>query len=310
VVARRLVLAVPLLVVVSALTFLLVSLTPGNVADEILGYTGTPAQYRALDRALGLNLPVYDQYWQWLRHALNGNFGTSILSDQPVTELIRQRLPVTLSLVIGALLVSATLGVGLGVISAVRGGALGRGVDAFAQLGFALPAYWLAAEMIVLFAVDLKLFPVAGYVPTAQSMSGWFRSLVLPVVALSLYGVAAIAKQTRESMLDALASPYIWSARANGLRSRSVVLRHALRNASVNIVTVIGIQAVGLLIGTVFVENVFALPGLGSLVVTSATGHDLPVVQAIAVFVTVLVVLINIAVDIAYTWLNPRVNLE
>jgi peptide/nickel transport system permease protein len=296
------------MVVVSALSFLLVSLTPGNAADDILGATGTPAQYRALRQALGLDLPLYDQYWQWLRHALSGNFGTSILNDQPVTDLIRQRLPVTLSLVVGSLLVSVVIGVGLGIMSGVRGGAFGRGVDAFAQLGFALPSYWLAAEMIVLFAVGLKWFPVAGYAPIGQSVSGWARSLVLPVAALSLYGIAAIAKQTRESMLDALASPYIWSARANGLRSRSVVFRHALKNASLNIVTVVGIQAVGLLIGTVFVESVFALPGLGSLVVTSATGHDLPVVQAVAVFVTMLVVLINIMVDVAYTWLNPRVR--
>jgi peptide/nickel transport system permease protein len=310
VVARRCVLAVPLLFVVSALTFILVSLTPGNAAEEILGTSATPDQYAALDSALGLNLPLYDQYWTWLRHALTGDLGQSVFTGQPVAQAIGQRLPVTLSLLVGALLVSLVIGVGLGVLSALRCVVTGRAVDVLALIGFSLPAFWVGAELIVVFAVWRDWFPATGYVSFSDSPAEWLRSLVLPVVALSLYGIAATAKQTREAMLDVLGSEYIRMARANGISGRAIVVRHALRNASVRVVTVLGLQAVGLLGGTVLVENVFALPGLGSLMVNAATQHDLPVVAGMVVYFTLIVVVINLLVDLAYVWLNPRVRVR
>jgi peptide/nickel transport system permease protein len=310
VVTRRCMMTVPLLFVISALTFVLVSLTPGNAAEEILGTSATPAEYAALDRALGLNLPLYEQYWNWLRHALTGNLGQSIFTGQPVAQEIGQRLPVTLSLLVGALVVSAVIGIGLGVLSAVRGGVIGRAADALALIGFSLPAFWVGAELIVIFAVWRNWFPATGYVSITDSPAGWLHSLVLPVATLSLYGIASTAKQTREAMLDVLASEYIRIARANGIPRRAVILRHALRNASMRVVTVLGLLAVGLLGGTVLVENVFALPGLGSLMVTAATQHDLPVVAGIAVYFTLMVVAINLAVDLTYTWLNPRVRVR
>jgi peptide/nickel transport system permease protein len=302
--------AVPLLFVVSALTFVLVSLTPGNAAEEILGTSATPEEYAAFNRALGLNLPLYEQYWDWLRRALAGNLGESIFTGQPVTQAIGQRLPVTLSLLIGALLVSVVIGVGLGVFSALRGGATGRAVDALALIGFSLPAFWVGAELIVIFAVWQHWFPATGYVSVTDSPGGWLQLLILPVTALSLYGIAATAKQTREAMLDVLASEYIRIARANGISPRAIVFRHALRNASLRAITVVGLQAVGLLGGTVLVENVFALPGLGSLMVTAAAQHDLPVVAGMVVYFTLIVVVINLAVDLAYAWLNPRVRVR
>jgi peptide/nickel transport system permease protein len=310
VVARRCAIAVPLLLVVSALTFILVSLTPGNAAEEILGTSATPAEYAALERALGLNLPIYEQYWNWLEHALTGNLGQSIFTSQPVTQEIGQRLPVTLSLLVGALVVSAVAGVGLGVFSALRGGAVGRAADALALIGFSLPSFWVGAELIVIFAVWRNWFPATGYVSISASPAGWLHSLVLPVFTLSLYGIASLAKQTREAMLDALASEHIRMALANGIPRRSIVFRHALRNASMRVVTVFGLLAVGLLGGTVLVENVFALPGLGSLMVNAATEHDIPVVAGIAVCFTLMVVAINLAVDLAYVWLNPRVRIQ
>ena len=310
VVVRRCVMAVPLLFVVSALTFVLVSLTPGNAAEEILGTSATPAEYAALNRALGLDLPLYEQYWNWLRHALTGNLGQSIFTGQPVTQAIGQRLPVTLSLLVGALVVSVVIGVGLGVFSALRGGAVGRAADALALIGFSLPAFWVGAELIVIFAVWRHWFPATGYVSISDSPVGWLHSLVLPVAALSLYGIASTAKQTREAMLDVLASEHIRMAWANGISPRSIVFRHALRNASMRVVTVLGLLAVGLLGGTVLVENVFALPGLGSLMVTAATQHDIPVVAGMAVYFTVIVVAINLVVDLAYVWLNPRVRVR
>lgn len=308
VVGRRLLLAVPLLLVVSASSFLLLSLTPGDAANQILGPHATAEQYASLRRALGLDLPVQEQYLHWLRHALTGDLGASVITGETVTRAIGERLAPTLSLIVGSLLVSVLVGVGLGLFSAIRGGRAGRLADALALAGYSVPAFWIGAELIVLFAVKLTWFPATGYVPVSHSPVDWLRSLVLPVAALSLYGIAAVARQTREAMLDVLASEHIRMARANGLPARSILFRHALRNASVPVVTVLGVVAVGLLGGTIFVENVFALPGLGVLVVNASLQGDLPVVQGVAVFFTLVVIVVNLAIDLAYTWLNPRVR--
>ncbi len=308
VVFRRFLLAVPLLFAVSALTFILVSLTPGDPAREILGVQAAPDQYPKLRHALGLDLPLYEQYWRWLRHALTGNLGASLFNGEPVTHAIDVRFPVTVSLIIASLVVALVVGVGLGVLSAVRGGVLGRVVDALSLVGFAFPAFWLAAVLIAVFAVRWRVFPATGYVPLTESPSEWARSLVLPVVALSLGSVTAIAKQTREAMLDVLASEYILMAWANGLAPGSIIFKHALKNASLRVVTILGLQAIGLLGGTVFVENIFALPGVGGLLVNATLQHDLPVVQGIVIYFTVIVVCVNLVIDLAYTWLNPRVR--
>jgi peptide/nickel transport system permease protein len=310
VVTRRLGLALPLMFVVSGLTFLLVSLSPGDPTHQILGTTATRQEYAELRRNLGLDLPLYEQYWRWLRRALAGDLGVSLFSQQSVSEMIGQRFPVTLSLLVGSLVVTLVLGIGIGVFSALRGGALGRLVDGVALVGFSLPAFWLGAELIVLFSVKLNWLPATGYVPISQSPVEWARSLVLPVFALSLYGIAATAKQTREAMLDVLASEHIRMARANGMSRGSVTFRHALRNASMPVATVLGVIAVGLLGGTVLVETVFALPGLGSLMVTAAIQHDLPVVVGMAVYFTFMVVVINLVIDLAYAWLDPRVRVR
>jgi peptide/nickel transport system permease protein len=307
-VARRLALAVPLLLIVSAISFILLYLTPGDAANQILGAHGNPAQYAALRNALGLNRPVYEQYYDWLHHAVTGNLGTSLLSGVPVGQSIAQRLGVSISLIVGSLLVSILVGIALGALSAIRRGILGRAVDGLSLLGFALPAFWVAAELVVLFAVKLRWLSATGYVSPLQSVSQWLRSLVLPVASLSLYGVAVVAKQSRDAMLEALSSEHIQIARANGWSPRSLVFRHALRHAAIRVVTVLGLLAVGLVGGTVFVENVFVLPGLGSLVVNAAVQHDVPVVQGVTVCMTVVVVVINLVVDLAYAWLDPRVT--
>jgi peptide/nickel transport system permease protein len=307
-VLRRLLIAIPLVLAVSAISFVLVSLTPGDAARSILGEQGTEQQYKELRHALRLDLPLYQQYWDWLKHAVTGDLGSSLVTGQQVTAAIDSRLPATLSLIIGALLVSLLIGVGLGVVSAIRGGVLGRLVDGLALVGFALPAFWVGAELIVLFAVKLQWLPASGYVPMTESVTGWLESIILPVFALSLWGIAAVAKQAREAMLEALASEYIRVAWANGLSPSSIYFRHALKNASLRVLTVLGVQVLGLLGGTVLVENVFAIPGLGSLVVSSSAEKDLPVVQGIALYFTIMVVAINLATDLAYSVLNPRVR--
>jgi peptide/nickel transport system permease protein len=296
--------------VVSVLSFVLVSLTPGDAAREILGADATPEAYRSLRHALGLDQPLWEQYWTWLGHAVHGDLGVSLFTGEPVTQAIGERLPVTLWLISGALLVMLVVGVTLGVFSAVRGGTLGRFVDALGLTGFALPPFWVAAELIALFAVKWRFFPATGYVPITQSPSKWILSLMLPIAALALHGLAAVAKQTREAMLDALGSEYVRMAWANGISPTSIVYRHALKNAAIPVVTILGLQAVALLGGTVLVESVFALPGLGQLAVTASIQHDLPLVQGVVVYFTVIVVVINLVIDLAYSWLNPRVRTQ
>jgi peptide/nickel transport system permease protein len=308
VVVRRLFLAVPLLFVVSALSFVLVSATPGDAAQQILGIEAPPEAYPKLRHELGLDLPLYEQYWRWVNDAVRGDLGTSLFNGEHVTKTIGDRLPVTLSLIIGSLLVIIVVGVGLGVFSAVRGGAVGRFVDGLSLIGFALPGFWVGAVLIALFAVQVHWFPAIGYVPLVESPSDWARSLVLPVVALALHSVAVMAKQTREAMMDVLASEHVRMAWANGIPAHLIFFRLALKNASMRVVTIVGLQMVGLLGGTLFVEQVFALPGLGYVLVNSTLQGDLPVVQGLTVFFTLIIVLINLVVDLAYTWLDPRVR--
>lgn len=305
---RRLALALPLLFIVSVLTFALTSVAPGDAARGILGPIAPPSAYVQLRHALGLDLPVWDQYWRWLQKALSGDLGTSLVDGGSVTHEIAQRLPITLTLVLGGLLVSTIGGVAFGIFSALRGGFVGRLVDATALVGFALPAFWVGVELISVFAVKLDWLPATGYVTFSVSPTGWMRSIALPVVALAIGGIAAIAKQTREAMLEELSSEHVRMAWANGTSARSIYFRHALKGAGIRIVTVVGVQAVGLLGGSVFVENVFALPGLGSQIVSAASQHDIPVVQGVALVFTVIVVAINFAIDLVYNILDPRVR--
>jgi peptide/nickel transport system permease protein len=308
VVTRRILFAVPLLFFVSVLTFVLASLAPGDPAREILGLNASPEAYARLRESLGLDLPLYEQYWRWLTRALHGDLGVSIVSGEPVTHAITSRLPVTLSLLVGALIVSVLVGVGLGLFSAVRGGTMGRMVDAFSLLGLALPSFWLAAVLISVFAVKLGWFPAVGYVPIGESPSRWLQSLVLPVLALAVGAIADYAKRTRQALAEELRSEHIRMAWANGISPASIYFRHALKSASILVVTLVGLQVVALLGGTIFAEYVFALPGLGSLAVDASLRHDLPMIQGIVVLFTLIIVVVNLVVDLAYTWLNPRVH--
>jgi peptide/nickel transport system permease protein len=308
IVVRRLGFAIPLLFVVSALTFVLVSLVPGDPAYSILGTNHRPEEYKGLDHTLGFDQPLYDQYWHWLDRALHGNLGASLISKEDIGQMIQERLPVTMSLVVGCLVAISVVGVGIGVAAAVRGGFFGRIVDGLAMLGFALPGFWVGAVLISFFAVRLHWLPAVGYTPLADSPTAWLKSLILPIAALGVNSVAGVSKQTREAMLDALASEHVRIAHANGIPPRTIYFRLALKSAGFVVVTLIGLQAVGLLLGTVFIEQVFALPGLGSVLVTATQGRDLPVVQALTVFFTLMIIAINLIVDLLYGALDPRVR--
>jgi peptide/nickel transport system permease protein len=314
VVVRRLVLSVPVLFLVSMLVFLLTSLLPGNVTWTILGppdTSGVPIEkYELLAHDLGVDRPLPVQYWHWLSGAVHGDLGQSLFTKQAITQAITDRFPVTLSLVLGALVISVVVGVLLGVVSAVQGGVVGSGVDVLAMFGWVVPGFWLAAQLVVVFALVLGWFPAIGYVPITQSPEQWFRSLVLPWAALSVAGVGLFAKFTREAMLDALSSEYILMARANGIARASITFRHAFKTASLQVVTQAGMFTIALLIGTVFVEVVFAMPGMGSLMVSSTLEHDLPMVHGVAIFFTLIVILVNLTTDVLYGVLSPKVRIQ
>lgn len=309
-IVNRVALSIVLIVISSLAIFFLMSLVPGDPARTILGANATPESIARLREQLGLNQPLLEQYGSWLLGALHGDFGESVFSGDPVINLILVRVPVTLSLILLSTLVIAALGTGLGLLSAVRGGALGRFLDAISLVGLALPSYWVAIVLVALFAVTIRIFPATGYTALPDDPGGWLLSLILPVAALSLGGVTIVAKQMRDSAKDVLARDYIRVLRASGVRERTIVLKHVLRNASLPSLTVLGITVVGALTGAVFVENVFVLPGLGSLVTQATTSHDLPVVLGVGVFFTLFVIIVNLAIDILYGVLNPKVRVS
>jgi peptide/nickel transport system permease protein len=310
IIARRLLLSVPLILIVSAITFVLGSLVPGDPARTLLGVNGTPEQYEALREQLNLDRPLYEQYWLYLQGLFQGDLGRSIFNNEQVANIIATRLPVTLALVIGGTLVAALVGVALGVISATRSRLLARVVDVVSLVGTALPSFWVGLVLIAVFAVALRWFPATGYTAFATSPSLWATSLVLPVIALAIGGVALIAKITRDAMLSTLAMDYIRTLRASGIGGASIVWRHALRNAGLAIATAVGLTLINFLPGAVLIENVFVLPGLGSKVVDATNQHDIPIVQGIGLVFTVIVIVVNLIVDVVYGFLNPKVRSE
>ena len=307
---RRVLISLPVLFIVSVLSFVLINLIPGNPAQTLLGPLATAEQVARLRVEMGLDHPVWLQYWNWLTDAFHGNLGSSLFTGEPVTSILGSRLEVSLSLVVLGTVASAILGVAIGVISAVRGGWVSRLVDALSLAGLAIPNFWLGLVLIAVFAVALRLVPASGYVPVEASPFGWAQSLVLPVIALAVSGTTIIAAQTRDSVLDTLGRDFVRVLRANGLAARSVLFKHVLRAAAIPIVTVIGVVFVGLLSGTVFVETLFSLPGLGSAAVQATLQHDYPVVQGAVLYFTLMVVILNLGLDLLYAWLNPKVRVR
>lgn len=306
----RLLASAALLVIVPTVTYFLQALTPGNVAQSILGIGATPETIAALNHKLGLDLPLAQRYLDWLGGFFRGDLGTSYITGESVGHILGGRLGVSLSLIIGALIVFTVVGVLVGILSTSGRRVWGRVIDVVSTAGIAIPNFWLGVLLIGVFAVQLNAFPATGYVPPQTDVRAWLTSLVLPVIALAFAGITGVAKQTRDQMLVSLASPYARSLRANGASEASLVFRHALRNASGPIVTVIGLIFVGALSGSVVVENIFVLPGLGSQAVLSTTQRDLPVIQGIAVYFTIIVVLVNVIIDVVNTILNPKARVS
>ena len=307
-VLRRVLRSLPLLVVVTATTFVLESLVPGNAARTLAGITATHAQYEALRKQLGLNLPLWDQYSRYVWNVLHGNLGIDPFNGEPTSKILDQRIWVTLSLVSLTTLFCAVVGVALGVASSVREGWSARFVDAVSIMGLALPGFLVAIVLVTLLAVRIRLFPATGYIAFTASPVEWLKSLALPVVALGVGPTAIVAKQARDAMKDTLSSDYVRTLRAGGLSRRRILALHALRNASIPVLTVLGLVFVGALGASVFVEQVFVLPGLGSLAVSATAKHNVPVLEGVTLYFTLFVVAINLLLDVSYAMINPRVR--
>lgn len=308
-IARRIAVSIPLIVIVTFLTFVLNSLSPGDMAATLLQGEASEEQYLALRHELGLDRPVLVQYGDWLGHALQGDLGKSFFTGESVVSLLAERFWVSFSIIAGSLLVCVTIGILLGAVSALRGGLVGRVVDMLSMAGLMFPSFWVALVLISVFAVSLRWFPAIGYTSITVNPALWLAGLVLPVISVSLHSITTIAKQTRDSMSEVMAWDFIRSLRASGLPERSVIWKHGLRNASLPVVTVIGLVTTGAISGTVFIERVFVLPGMGSLAVDAALTKDIALLQGVTFYFTLLIIGINLLVDLSYGWLNPKVRL-
>jgi peptide/nickel transport system permease protein len=308
-VGRRLLFMVPVALLVSFVTFMLIHLIPGDPAQVLLGEEATPQTVAALRQQLGLNQPLSTQYGLWLWRALHGDLGTSIQLQQPVLQSIVQRLPVTLELGVSALLFSIVLAVPLGVLSAThRNGRWDWVINVTSLLGTAVPSFVLGLVLIVFFAVVIRLFPPGEYVPFPDDPARNLRDLVLPMVTLGAGAVAVNMRQVRANMLEVLSQDYVRTAWAKGMRRRQVYYVHALRNALLPFLTLVGLQAGAILAGTFVVETIFLWPGIGQLAIMSILSKDYPVVQGIVLLSALSYMLVNLLVDISYGVLDPRIS--
>ena len=306
----RLAALIPILLGLSLASFALVHVIPGDPALVMLGGEGTPQQVQELRKQLGLDRPLIVRYGEWLGRVLRGDLGESLYNRTRITDELRWRFPTTLALVCLSLLLSIGVGVPAGLISAVyRNSWIDHAARLLTLVSLSLPSFWLGLMLIILFSLKLNLLPIVGYKPITIDSWGGIRFLILPGAALGTYLAALLARLVRSSVLEVLGQEYIRTARAKGLPERVVLFRHALRNALVPAVTVIGINVGILLGGSAVIETLFVLPGVGQLVVTALYNRDLPVIQGLILYISVLYVLINLAVDLLYTYLDPRLRL-
>ncbi|MEI9414042.1 ABC transporter permease [Mesorhizobium sp. Cs1321R2N1] len=306
---RRMVSTIAVMAMVGIFVFLLLRLAPGDPAATIAGDLATPEMIAGIREQLGLTEPLPVQFVHWALSIIRGDFGTSIFTGRPVLDLIAQRLEATISVSFLTLLLSVTVGMIFGILAAWRAGSfVDRVLTAFAALGFSVPVFVVGYFLIYCFAMSLHWLPVQGYVPVGQGIGPWFVRLILPTLALSVPYVAYFARITRASMLEVLSEDYMRTAAAKGASSYAMLFHHALKNAGVPILTVIGMSFAYLVSGVVIIETVFNIPGVGRLVVDAINNRDYPIIQGVLILVSGLYVLINLAVDLAYTLIDPRIR--
>jgi peptide/nickel transport system permease protein len=308
--ARRVALMIPILLLVSILAFGLIHLVPGDPAQVILGPEASQETVHALRAQLGLDRPVLVQYASWLGHALQGDLGRSLVDRQPVGKLIAQRLPATLELAVLTFLLSLLIAVPIGVYTSVKRGGLADWVGSVAALaGQSIPHFWLGIMLIMFFSLQLKLLPPSGYVPFWVNPKANLLSLLLPAIATGAREAAVTTRYLRASLLDVLRQDYVRTARAKGLAQRVVILRHAVRNALIPVITASGLQIAALLGGLVITETIFTIPGFGRLIVDAIFQRDIPVVQGAVLVAALMVMGINLLVDVIYSLVDPRIKL-
>jgi peptide/nickel transport system permease protein len=306
---RRVLAAIPVMGVVALFVFLLLRLTPGDPAAILAGDNATPAQLERIRTSLGLNEPLYIQFFTWLNKLLHGDLGVSLMSNVPVTTMIGQRIEPSISIALSTIVLSIVIAVPLGVIAAWKHGTwIDRCVMALSVLGFSVPTFVIGYVLIQVFAIDLRWLPVQGFKSISAGLGPFFERLVLPTLTLSFIYVALIARMTRAAMLDVLGEDYVRTARAKGIGEVAVLLRHALRNAAVPVITVIGTGFALLISGVVVTESVFNLPGVGRLTVDAVLSRDYPVIQAMILLTSLVYVTVNLMIDVAYTLLDPRIR--
>jgi peptide/nickel transport system permease protein len=309
---RRAVLTLPVLLLVSAITFFGTLLLPGDDLTTFYGVEDvqvTADQLEALRRQYGLDQPAPIRYLRWLGDVLQGDFGSSLRAKEPVSDLVRQKLGVTIWFTAITLLTNIVVGVALGVVAGTRpGGKFDIGATFLATWGVATPNFWVGILLILLFSLKLGWFPSAGYVSPLEDPLRAARFMVLPVLALGLFGSASIMRQMRSSMVEVMAQDYIRTARAKGVNQRNIMLRHALRNALIPVITVAAFQVAGLVSGSVLIERVFAIPGIGRLAIDATQFRDFPVIQTIVLLSAVAIVTANFLADVLYAVVDPRIR--
>ena len=308
-VVRRLLATIVVMAVVAFVVFLLLYLTPGDPAAILAGDAATVDDIRRIREKLGLDQPFIIRFGEWAWALLRGDLGTSIFTNLPVTHLIAQRIEPTVALTVCTLLVAVLVAVPLGVVAAAKAGTwIDRSVMGFTVIGFSLPVFVLAYILIMVFSIELDWLPVQGYRPISEGVWEWLRHLILPSIALGTVYIALIARITRASILDVLAQDYIRTAQAKGLAPSAVLMSHALKNAAVPIVTVIGIGIALLIGGAIVTETVFAIPGIGRLTVDAILRRDYPIIQGMILIFSGAYVLINLLVDLSYMFFDPRIR--
>ena len=308
---RRLLSIIPVLWLVSAMVFVLIHLVPGDPVLVILGAAAKPEQVEMMRQRLGLDQPILIQYWDWMTALLQGDLGASIRSGEPVTRLILERMPITISVAAVALFLSLAISLPAGIIAALRHNTY---TDYFFMilviLAMSIPSFWLALLLMMLFSFQLNLLPVMGWISIFDNFWGGIQYLILPSVSLAFILAAIVSRMTRSSMLEVLREDYIVTALAKGTPKRFIVFKHALKNAFAPVLTIIGFNIGFLLGGTVVIEDVYSIPGVGRLILGAIANRDYPVVQGCILMVTSIVVFVNAAVDVAYAYFDPRVSFD